>query len=365
VTITVLSFCFAYDMPVVREPFVSREYENRIWWAVRLALFATLWLIASELSSPWNIEAPHLFLCIFNAVGLAVVRSVHRLALDNEEVIDMLVKKTTKREIQEWPQPTNNKLANKFIKATDELFGSVLLGLDNVPTDGRVLLFVCNHELLGLELGCLVNGLLKEKNIYLRGLGDHFHFRLPHAPIFQYFGAIDGTRANFSTVAENKQHLLVYPGGGREVLKEIGDDPYELMWKDRVGFARMAIKHGCVIVPTSTVGPSDMMDILFSVPIPFTTYKLPIVRPKALQRCYIKFGTPIETEVYNGQFEDRGFAEAVRDATKAEIEVGLKELLDYQAQDPHKNWKFRPWAQSKKNPNMSLWNRDSTSSKQE
>jgi hypothetical protein len=35
--------------------------------------------------------------------------------------------------------------------------------------------------------------------------------------------------------------VLVYPGGGREVAKRKGEK-YQLLWKERVGFARLAIE---------------------------------------------------------------------------------------------------------------------------
>jgi hypothetical protein len=39
--------------------------------------------------------------------------------------------------------------------------------------------------------------------------------------------------------------VLVFPGGGREVTKRKGE-AHKVIWKERTGFARMAIEHGYI-----------------------------------------------------------------------------------------------------------------------
>ena len=55
--------------------------------------------------------------------------------------------------------------------------------------------------------------------------------------------------------------ILVYPGGGREVAKRKGES-YKLIWKERMGFARLAIEHGYTIVPFAAVGAEEAVDIV-------------------------------------------------------------------------------------------------------
>jgi hypothetical protein len=57
-----------------------------------------------------------------------------------------------------------------------------------------------------------------EKDVYVRGLAYHFHFCSPHGSVLKSFGAVDGTRANIDFLMDAKQNVLVYPGGGQEVL---------------------------------------------------------------------------------------------------------------------------------------------------
>jgi 1-acyl-sn-glycerol-3-phosphate acyltransferase len=47
--------------------------------------------------------------------------------------------------------------------------------------------------------------------------------------------------------------VTVFPGGGREVNKR-KNEQYKLVWKNRLGFARLAIQHGYPIVPFASVG---------------------------------------------------------------------------------------------------------------
>ena len=76
----------------------------------------------------------------------------------------------------------------------------------------------------------------------MRGLADHTHWMGPHGPLLRQCGAVDGSRPNVDLLMANKENVLVYPGGGQEILKPKKTMKYELMWKERLGFARMAIK---------------------------------------------------------------------------------------------------------------------------
>lgn len=74
-------------------------------------------------------------------------------------------------------------------------------------------------------------------------------------------GGVDGTRVNAEFLMQHKQHILVYPGGQREVLKHSSIPNYALLWKERMGFARLAIKYGYPIVPVAAVGVEDFLHV--------------------------------------------------------------------------------------------------------
>ncbi len=60
---------------------------------------------------------------------------------------------------------------------------------------------------------------------------------------------------------------MVFPGGGREVNKR-KNERYKLVWKNRLGFARLAIQHAYPIVPFASVGAEHGIDIVLDTDSP-------------------------------------------------------------------------------------------------
>lgn len=210
-------------------------------------------------------------------------------------------------------------------------------GLHRIPPNTPHL-FVSNHSLYGIEMPLLVNELYQNNDIFLRALADHFHFATINGPIIRAFGAVDGTKENVDALMEKGESLLVYPGGGHEVLKHSSVPRYELMWKERVGFARCAIKHGYPILPCACVGTEDMFDSVCDIPTGYKGMVVPIsvTSLTKVQKVYFWFGSPIETKQYKGEYTRDDYAKEVRDKTKMAIEAGIKELKEKQASDPER-----------------------------
>lgn len=210
-------------------------------------------------------------------------------------------------------------------------------GLNRIPSNTPHL-FVSNHSLYGIEMPLLVNELYQHKDTFPRGLADHVHFATLNGPIIRAFGAVDGTKENVDALMEKGESVLVYPGGGHEVLKHSKVPRYELMWKQRVGFARCAIKHGYPILPCACVGTEDMFESVCDIPVGYRGLVAPIsvTKPSKLQKVYFWFGAPIETKQYNGEYTNDEYAKEVRDKAKMAIEAGIKELKEKQASDPER-----------------------------
>merc|ERR1712150_286337 len=195
-----------------------------------------------------------------------------------------------------------------------------------------------NHSLMGLEMPSFVTGLHDKTGVWVRGLADHFHFASPHGKFLKAFGAVDGTRANVNSLIKDGHDILVYPGGGQEVLKHSSVPKYSLMWKERLGFARLAIKHGYQIIPCASVGVEDMLNVVADINV--TNIRkdqfIPVVSfaPQRLQKIYFWVGKPISTAEYNGDWKNDNFARQVRDAAKSSIESGIQSLLKRQSSDP-------------------------------
>lgn len=227
----------------------------------------------------------------------------------------------------------------------------LVIGIDRVPERGA--LFVGNHTILGvLDLPFMVRELWVRRRILPRGLGEHAHFRIPiWRELLVGNGMVRGTRENVRELMHRGEHVLVYPGGANEVYKRRGQR-YQLLWNERLGFARLAIEFGYPIVPFAAVGADDMYDVvaddrtpglaqlaslldrLAGVPLPPLVAGLgptPLPRP---ERLYFHFGEPIETTRFDRRHDDDEAAIELRDQVRVAVIGGIDELLAVREADP-------------------------------
>jgi 1-acyl-sn-glycerol-3-phosphate acyltransferase len=229
----------------------------------------------------------------------------------------------------------------------------VFFGLEHVPRNGPVVL-VGNHSIFGLlDLPLMVDGIRRERERFVRGLAEHAHFAVPAwREMLVRFGAVRGTRDNCRALLAAGEAVLVYPGGGREVAKRKGE-AYQLIWKQRLGFARMAIEASCPIVPFGAVGAEDSYNILIDADSPILApvrsvvkrlggrWELawPIARGVGLtplprpERFYFAFGEPIQTTRWAGRHGDQRALRAVRDRTRNGVQDRLAFLHEQRDQD--------------------------------
>lgn len=215
-------------------------------------------------------------------------------------------------------------------------------------------LWVGNHSLMAFaDAGLMAKALYDRHGIVLRGLGQHVHFKVPLWGDFMLRnGAVDGTRENCTALMRAGEHILVYPGGGGEVMKRQGEQ-HTLRWKNRTGFARLAIENGYPIQPFATVGADDCWDILYDNNR-FANTRLanwlsrrtglkveelppvlkgwgPTLLPKP-ERMYFRFFPRIETAEYRDMPIEEG-ARALRNRVEQTVSQGLADLLVERAAD--------------------------------
>lgn len=240
------------------------------------------------------------------------------------------------------------QLVKRFCKPT-------VLGAQNVPE--QPCLFVGNHSLFALDGVVLTPLFLKELHRFPRPMGDKFLFSIePIARFLLANGLVMGHPEVCAALMQDGQDILVFPGGAYEAVKP-ACKRYELQWKDRLGFVRLAARHGYTIMPFGLVGPDDFYSHLIEgqelvdsapaqllkqlglfdestrtdiiPPIPRGSLGTLFPRP---QRCYLGFGKPLNLSRYKGKSPTKKTLESLRDRVAGQIDKQLAHLLEMREQ---------------------------------
>ena len=128
----------------------------------------------------------------------------------------------------------------KWIKRLSALskvyFRPTFIGAEHLDAS-QPAMYVGNHSMYGvLDSPMLIDYLYNEHQVAVVSIADHSHFYLPlWRSVVKKFGAVDGVPAYVREAMQQGYSILVFPGGGREVLKREGEQ-YHLIWKQRYGF---------------------------------------------------------------------------------------------------------------------------------
>ena len=213
------------------------------------------------------------------------------------------------------PSGLDVEIAYQIVK---RVFNPRVAGAQNIPKEPC--LFVGNHSLFALDGAIIRPIFLKELQRFPRAMGDKFLFSIQRvADILVKHGVVMGHPEVCSALMDDRQDLLLFPGGAYESVKP-KSKLYELQWKERYGFVKLAAMHGYTIMPFGLVGPDDFyghltegQDLPDSAlgkllthigllnddtrsdivpPIPIGSLGTPLPKP---QRCYLGFGKPINS----------------------------------------------------------------------
>ena len=114
-------------------------------------------------------------------------------------------------------QPPSVKSLQRMLRVANAWFSPLFLGLDKRDLS-KPALWVGNHTLYGLfDVPLLVEYLYREQGVFVRGLGDRAHFAVPGwSQLLVKYGMVLATPENCAALMQSGQHVLVFPGGGRE-----------------------------------------------------------------------------------------------------------------------------------------------------
>jgi len=226
------------------------------------------------------------------------------------------------------------------------------IGVEHVDPS-RPTLFVGNHTLYAVQdIPHIQYELKRVHGIFPRTLSDRIHFLVPAwRDLLTAFGCVEGTRVNCRALMRAGQHLMVFPGGQREVFKH-KNEAYRLVWKERIGFVQLAAAAGYPIVPFASLGADESLHIavdgpdIMSSPIGKLLQATgiadkylrggealpPLVRGLGLTwipepvRFFVSFGPPISTSAYRRRAKDVAAMQELRAKVASSIEAQLEFL---------------------------------------
>ncbi|WP_312331277.1 lysophospholipid acyltransferase family protein [Acinetobacter variabilis] len=142
-------------------------------------------------------------------------------------------------------------------------FTPTFLGAENIDAS-RPAMYVGNHSMYGIfDAPMLIDYLYNQHQVAVVSIADHSHFYVPlWREAVKKFGAIDGIQDYVRSAMQQGYSILVFPGGGREVLKREGEQ-YQLIWKERYGFLKLAQEFQYDIVPFAALGGDEIYEIGF------------------------------------------------------------------------------------------------------
>lgn len=237
-------------------------------------------------------------------------------------------------------------------------------GLERLPS--KPALFVGNHALLAVDAFVFHLLMHYDYGRFLRPLGDKTLFaNRQYADAVINLGAALGHAEVVTALMAEQKDLLLYPGGTYEAVKQ-PEQRYELMWKERYGFIRLAAKMGYTIVPFAAVGPDEYFDqhltgpevqqaqltqLLMRVgllpedlrsdlipPLPAGVLGSPIPKPKT---TFYSFCPPVDLSGYRGRDITDKQQVKIRAGVEDAIDREIKNLLLRREQQRHKDGLLR------------------------
>lgn len=166
---------------------LGRALRLRYFFAASIALLVAL--VAEEhrtagLSTRFRLL---MGLTLMQCTVLVLLRLNETVGADQIIALDAQV---IKQEMMSWEPPPADSMPQSPL---NHIFRPKFLGVEQVPTATRKVLFVMNHQMGGLEIPLFCEYCHLAHNLFPRALADHMHFYVPGwAQLLRAAGAIDG-----------------------------------------------------------------------------------------------------------------------------------------------------------------------------
>jgi 1-acyl-sn-glycerol-3-phosphate acyltransferase len=152
-----------------------------------------------------------------------------------------------------------------LIEGAISYFSAALLGAENIPEKGGVLL-VANHGMNGFD-GLVLGALLRRDTGRIPyWLGERNLWKIPgFRRLADLVDVVPGEPGAAVRLLRGGEMVVVYPGGIHDSFK-LSSERHRLQWGKRAGFARVAMEAGVPIVPIAAAGVDDMYTVLAREP---------------------------------------------------------------------------------------------------
>lgn len=196
-------------------------------------------------------------------------------------------------------------------------------GLENIPDEGPALL-VAYHGTLPLDIYYLISKGLLYKKRSIHCVADKFVFKIPGwGRMCKVFCFTPGTVDDCIESLRQGNLLIIAPGGVREALFS-STDRYEIMWGDRMGFAKVVKGANVPVIPLFTENSRDA----FRTPRWGRKLFRRFYEKTRLPLCPLYGGFPVKMITHIGKplcFESSTSLEEIKETAKKSIEDLISE----------------------------------------
>lgn len=128
--------------------------------------------------------------------------------------------------------------------------GYEVIGMENIPQQGAALI-VYYHGAIPIDMYYLNSRVMLQRDRLIYTIGDRFLFKLPGFGLMSdVFHISPGTIQSCTNILKEGNLLAISPGGVYEA--QFSDNYYELQWRSRIGFAKVALEAKVPIIPFFT-----------------------------------------------------------------------------------------------------------------
>jgi len=132
--------------------------------------------------------------------------------------------------------------------------------LERIPSEGPALIAM-NHGALPVDVPLLGRKIFKATGRLPRSLTDNLIFKAPGLrEVALAIGAVAGHPETARELLDQGNLVIVMPGGAPEAFKS-SSKAYQLYWRKRLGFARLAIRAQVPVIPAACIGIDELFDI--------------------------------------------------------------------------------------------------------